>query len=177
MTIGEQITALLKREGGYSSDPTDRGGETNLGITWPTLKAAIKRGLVPPDTTIATLTTPQAHIIYETFYLIDPGISKLPRVLHPLMLDYGVNSGPAIAIKALQRVMGIKDDGVIGEMTLNKVATFNPNDLVKGVAKERARMIVRIVQNDLKRKLGEREFNKLQAKFLGGWVERVLDFL
>ena len=166
MNIGEQIAALLKREGGYVNDPTDSGGETNLGITSLTLKRAIADGIVPPDTTIKSLTPPLASTIYQTYYFWLPQFDELPEPLQPLMFDFGVNSGPAIAIRKLQKVLGLKEDGVIGKETLAKVKTIDPQALVKGVIRERVRMIANLVQKRPK-----------DIKFLEGWLMRALDFL
>ena len=40
------LKTVLGFEGGYSNDPDDRGGETNLGITEGTYARAKKAGLV-----------------------------------------------------------------------------------------------------------------------------------
>ena len=33
MNITDTITVLIQREGGYTNNPNDKGGETNFGIT------------------------------------------------------------------------------------------------------------------------------------------------
>ena len=58
----------FKWEGGYVNHPDDPGGETNMGVTWATLKKAIAAKLVPPDTTIKDLTKGQVVIIIKYFY-------------------------------------------------------------------------------------------------------------
>jgi lysozyme family protein len=159
MTIGEQITELLKKEGGYSNDKADSGGETNFGIS----KKAY------PDLDIKNLTEAQARAIYEQDYSIKPGINKLPKIIQPFLFDYAVNSGPIIAIKALQRAIGVNPDGVVGPKTIDRINTYNDaalTRLLNTLITARCRMICNLVQRRPK-----------DVKFLEGWVMRVLSFL
>jgi len=154
--IGELITDLLKVEGGQTDDPTDSGGRTKFGIS----KKAF------PHLNIFDITEDQARDIYKDRYFRGPGFDKLPAEIQAAMFDYGVNSGPAIATKALQRVVGVNADGALGPMTLAQVATFPPADLLLGVTRERSRMLCNLVQRRPK-----------DVKFVEGWIMRALSFL
>ena len=63
---------ILNSEGGYVNDPTDRGGETNRGITLSALNTAKKQGLVSQNVTIKSLTDDldSVYIIYNQNYYI-----------------------------------------------------------------------------------------------------------
>ena len=155
--VGKMITALLEVEGGYVDDPLDSGGETNFGIS--------KRQF--PNLDIKGLTEAKARGIYERTYFYGPGYDKLPTYLQPIMFDYGVNSGPMIATKALQRVVRVKEDGVLGPKTLAAVEAYpEPERLVKKVAIERLTMLMRLVGRRPK-----------DVRFARGWVSRVMDFV
>jgi len=45
----------------------------------------------------------------------------LPGGLDLAVFDFAVNSGPARAVKTLQRIVGVPADGVMGAMTLDAV--------------------------------------------------------
>jgi lysozyme family protein len=152
------IVALLKREGGYTNDPQDSGGETKFGIS--------KRQF--PHLDIRNLTEEQAIEIYQRLYLDGPKISSLPTYLQPVMLDFAVNSGPMCAIQKLQKVLGVTEDGVIGPETLSKIDLTYADQrwLVNAVIAERVKMICSVVIKAPK-----------QLKFLRGWVNRAFEFL
>lgn len=150
------IAALLRREGGYSNDPKDRGGETNFGIS--------KRSF--PSLDIKHLTKEQAIAIYRARYLEGPKIHLLPESLQPLMLDFAVNSGQIVAINKLQKVLGVEVDGVIGPQTLSAAHAAEIRGLINALVAERVRMICSIVIKA-----------PAQLKFLSGWVNRAFEFL
>lgn len=156
MTTADMIAALLGREGGYSNDPQDAGGETKFGIS--------KKQF--PHLDIKALTQDQAADIYTSRYLVGPRINLLPIDLQPQLLDFAVNSGPSIAIMKLQLALGIAADGVIGEQTIAFAHCADPRTINNRVCAERLKMLAGIVS----RAPG-------QVKFLKGWVNRALEFL
>lgn len=85
---------VLKWEGGYSNHPKDPGGETNLGITWRTLRTAIERGIVPADTTIRNLTVPLASLIYKAFYFDQYNCGKYELPMAVAVFDAFVQHNP-----------------------------------------------------------------------------------
>lgn len=150
------IAALLQREGGYSNNPTDRGGETKWGIS--------KRQF--PHLDIPNLSEQEAIEIYEKLYLVGPRISSLPTYLQPLILDFAVHSGPRCAIQKLQIVLHTDVDGEIGPQTLAAVHAVEERWLVNAVIAERVKMIASIVIKA-----------PSQLKFLRGWINRCYEFL
>lgn len=102
------VGLLINRiEGGYVNDPQDPGGATKYGIS----QAAF------PDTNIANLTVPQAIDFYYTGYWLPSGADSLPVGLDLWVFDCAVNSGPGTAVKMLQQVAGVAQDGVMGPVT------------------------------------------------------------
>jgi len=102
------LEVILKSEGGYVNDPHDAGGETNMGIS--------KRAF--PDVDIKNLTKEHASAIYKKYYWNKVQADQLPSGLDLVVFDSAVNSGPAQATKWLQRAIGVRDDGVLGPVTL-----------------------------------------------------------
>jgi len=113
---------VLASEGGYVNHPKDPGKATNMGITIGTLRAW--RGGRVTNEDVKNLSKEEALSIYKRQYWDNMQCSSLPLGLDYLVLDYGINSGPARSIKDLQRTVGAADDGVMGKFTLNAIMEF-----------------------------------------------------
>jgi lysozyme family protein len=126
------IDSLIGREGGYSNNPSDAGGETMWGITATTARA---HGYSGP---MAAMPRQIAVEIYLQRYVIDPGFGQVhalsPRLAEELV-DTGVNMGPKFATTTLQRFLAALNrqgrdypdltvDGVLGAATLSALKTF-----------------------------------------------------
>lgn len=132
----EQCLALvLKHEGGFSNNPKDPGGMTNLGVTkkvwekWvghPVDEAAI-RGLGPAD----------VEPLYKEFFWDKIKANDLPLGVDYACFDFAVNSGVPRAIKTLQKAVGVNADGVIGPATLAAIESQNPRDLATEICEIR----------------------------------------
>lgn len=113
---------VLAHEGGYVDHPKDPGGATNMGITFKTLQAWRGRKITKQD--VKNLTRAEALAIYKAQYWDTMQCSRLPLGLDYMVMDYGVNSGPARAVKDLQRVVGSADDGILGAKTVEAVSLY-----------------------------------------------------
>ena len=106
------IKFILKAEGGYVNDPKDAGGETKYGIS--------KRAF--PQYDIKNLTVDQAKQIYYNCYYKPCKADKIePELLALQVFDFAVNAGISRAIKAIQRVAEVKQDGILGTITFAKL--------------------------------------------------------
>lgn len=125
MTIDEIIDDILRAEGGYVNDPKDAGGETNWGITIATARANGYNGPMrdmPKET---------ARAIYRKQYVEAPGFAALIPISPAIaaeLVDTGVNMGPAVAGRFLQRALNalnrngadwgdVAVDGIVGRRT------------------------------------------------------------
>jgi lysozyme family protein len=54
-----------------------------------------------------------------------------PSGLDWAVFDWGVNSGMARPVKALQRIVGVKPDGGMGPQTLRAIANFDSKSLIE----------------------------------------------
>ena len=113
---------VLASEGGYVNHPRDPGKATNMGITIATLSAW--RGTKVTNEDVRNLRQAEALAIYKAQYWDTVRADLLPLGLDYLTFDYAVNSGPARAIKDLQRTVGADGDGVIGQKTLSKIREY-----------------------------------------------------
>jgi lysozyme family protein len=121
--LGKSLDLMFGSEGGYSNRPTDSGGPTKYGITHKTLAAY--RGVASVGAAqVKALTRDEAEAIYRKSYWSQSGGSILPDGLDYAAFDFGVNSGPATAIKTLQKLVGVNPDGVVGVQTESAVKRY-----------------------------------------------------
>jgi lysozyme family protein len=114
------IDLILSNEGGYVDDPQDPGGATNYGITRATLSAF--RGRVVTKDEVRSLRVDEATTIYRQNYWNTVRADELPAGLDLAVFDCAVNSGPKRAALLLQQALGLKQDGIIGPVTLEAAA-------------------------------------------------------
>lgn len=129
----EQIVDdIIATEGGYVNHPSDKGGETNYGITVAVARVNGYRG------NMRDLTKDDARAIYFAEYWRRPNFDKVFDIA-PLvgieLLDCGVLSGTVTAGKWLQTCLNrlnmreklyrdLKVDGYIGPATLGALEDY-----------------------------------------------------
>lgn len=126
-SIREIIDEIIRVEGGYVDHPNDPGGATKYGITEKVARAAGYKGHMR-DLPVTT-----AYDIYYKDYVVKPGYHRLAEIdpaVAAEVVDTGVNMGPSIAGKFLQRSLnalsgaGLAVDGAVGQRTVNALADF-----------------------------------------------------
>lgn len=154
------IDSIILREGGSkaTNDSSDRGGRTQYGISERSNPEAWKDGKVDYE---------EARKIYQRRYL-EPFKGLETYIFYEQLVDFGVTSGPRLAIQKLQEILGMEVDGIVGEETLAKVSESSSFSRVlnNNLLASRIKMIGRIVQK-----------NPSQVKFLSGWLNRALEFI
>lgn len=124
-TLDDALRLTFGDEGGYSNVETDAGGPTKYGITHKTLAA--HRGVPKVSAEqVKALTLAEAAEIYRQGYWTQSGGDLLPKGLDYAVFNSGVMSGPARAVKILQRVVGVVEDGNAGLQTLKAVEAYPP---------------------------------------------------
>ena len=120
-SIKKIIDLILAREGGYVNNSTDKGGETNYGITIATARRNGYAGAM------RDLPRDKAVDIYYREYVVNPGFDRIIEISESIaaeVIDTGVNIGCPKSAKLLQRVISavgdnhIEADGMIGPSTL-----------------------------------------------------------
>jgi lysozyme family protein len=152
------IGKVLGHEGGYVNDASDRGGETKYGISKRTY----------PDLDIKSLTREQAKAIYRRDFWERYKYCQIgDQVISAKLLDLSINMGPNSAHRLLQRALkangcsDIKEDGIIGRMTLAAVNRVDASALLAAIRSEAAGYYRLIVAS-----------KPDQNKFLQGWLNR-----
>ena len=158
--MSDLIDDIIAREGGAkaTNNPKDKGGRTQYGIAEHANPKAWQDGKV---------TYEEARAIYDAKYVRGPGFDKVTdEKLQAQLVDFGVTSGPSIAIAKVQGILKVDQDGILGPKTLSAINSSDPVILSNKLALERVKMIGRIVAK-----------NPSQATFLNGWLNRALEFM
>jgi hypothetical protein len=129
------VSVTLAQEGGFSADPNDPGGATNLGITRATLEAWRGKPVTPED--VRNLTKAEAVEIYRSNYWNPARCADLPDGVDLMVFDFAVNSGPRTAVKALQRSVGVTEDGSVGPNTLRAAKAAPAPDVIHAIGQRR----------------------------------------
>lgn len=162
------IDEIIRREGGFVNNQSDRGGPTNYGITAKTLGEYRKLCRDATVNEVKYLTESEARDIYQDEYITKPGFLAISyEPLRELLIDSGVNSGTNRAARWLQTALGMAViDGVVGQKTINAINASDQKDVYYKVVGGRLRHLGRLITKD-----------QSQAAFAAGWMNRVSEFL
>ena len=181
------LPIILKWEGGFVNDPADSGGATNKGVTLATYKAYRKAHKMKPPTVedLKRITDDEVLAILKEFFWDKMQADEIKnQSIANLCVNTLWGSGKGY-IKTIQSVLGVKQDGVVGPVTLAKINGWQPQkDLFDRLWWRRKKFFEDIVATSVKayeKKIGrpamEREKLKYTNKrFLRGWLNRLNDF-
>ncbi|WP_312944073.1 glycosyl hydrolase 108 family protein [Agrobacterium sp.] len=156
---GACLDFTLQAEGGLSKDRKDPGNWTGGKVGVGTFKGT-KYGISAasfPHLDIANLTLSDVKPLYKIRYWDAVGGDSLPAGFDLAVWDYGVNSGPARALREAQAIVGAKVDGKIGPETITKSATAG----------------VKHIQSLCARRLSFMRYLKIWSINKNGWSARV----
>lgn len=117
-SFDEAFEELMQREGGYSNNPADPGGETMWGVTARVARASGYTGPMrelPRDT---------AKAICKRLYWDPLRLDEVPALMGFTVLDANYNGGHAVLW--MQQASGAKADGILGPATLAAVRAVDP---------------------------------------------------
>lgn len=133
--FGVAFNSMIKHEGGFVNHPKDPGGMTNLGVTkkvWDDWT-----GGDADEQEMRSLTPDKVAPLYKKRYWDAIKGDDLPSGIDLCVFDCAVNSGVSRAVRILQRILGVKDDGVIGAVTISAVTAIPVDDLIERYTEER----------------------------------------
>ncbi|MAD98719.1 MAG: putative glycosyl hydrolase [Prokaryotic dsDNA virus sp.] len=117
----EKVTEwVLVHEGGYVNHPEDPGGATNMGVTQRVYDGWRRRKGMPIQS-VKKITKDEVVAIYKDQYWDKVWGDHLPSGLDYSVYDFAINSGPSRAIKFLQRILGVTQDGIMGNVTFSAI--------------------------------------------------------
>lgn len=136
------LSAVLKHEGGYVNHPQDPGGATNKGVTLTNYRRFVKKGGTVED--LKRITDEQVTTVYRRHYWDRVKGDDLPSGIDYAVFDFGVNSGPDRAIKYLQAVLGVAQDGAIGPVTLAAARKADARSVINRLCDDRMAFLKRL---------------------------------
>ena len=134
------LAFTFKEEGGYSDDPADPGGATNMGITLATYRQWSDNPNLGA-LQVEDLSERTARAIYRSLYWNPLRADALPAGVDLSVFDMGVNAGIWGSARLLQRALGFTGeevDGCVGPETLGAAAKCDPRTLVNDLAERQA---------------------------------------
>lgn len=155
----------LRNEGGFVSNPLDRGHATNFGITTQTLSEFLARPATEDD--IKNITMEQVRGIYQPRYWNQVAGDKLTyQAVATALFDMAVLQGARQAVKLAQRIAKVVDDGMMGAKTVSAINALDPLTFITALSLASARFFASIVIRD-----------NVQEVFLDGWLVRAYRML
>ena len=165
--VNKLVPHILKWEGGFVNDPDDLGGATNKGVTFKTYKLYRNRkGLpIPSVGDLKRLSNDEFTDILKTmFWDACRADSIQSQSVANAIVDWAWHSGTTTATKEIQRVLEVKADGIIGNITLSAINSQSPLPLFGKIKAARVKYIERICKS--------RPENQ---KYYRGWMNRIND--
>lgn len=171
------MQSVYKDEGGYVNDKTDRGGETNFGVT---IETARQNGYLGPmrDFPKHCYDKPVcADVVYNKRYIEGPGFKPMlaiePAVADKL-INTGINMGPAWPTSWFQ--LAIKASGVPvdtdARMGPGTVAAYKTMQIRYGKVRACNIVLDALIAGQLRRYEGIIRRAPSQAKYRNGWTTR-----
>lgn len=136
---------ILVHEGGKINHPEDPGGRTNQGVTQRVYDGWRQRKRLPLRS-VYDMEPRERDDIYKKQYWDAVKGDLLPQGVDYVLMDGAVNSGPVQSIKWLQRALGVKADGVLGEATLGALMALNDMDALIEKILERREAFLRALR-------------------------------
>ena len=179
MTDTDIIAQVIKDEGGdkYTNSINDPGKSTKWGITIPALTdwrgASTNVVNVPTAEDIKALTFDDAVSFYEWLLKSTKSGSIQNETVRWFVFDAAVHTGKTQAVKLLQRALGVKDDGLLGAVTLAAVPYLNGDKLCRLFAVEQMLFYGRLAAKNLND--ADKDGIPDQLEFLPGYLNRLAD--
>lgn len=172
------IDIILSHEGFYANVAGDRGGETYMGISRKAFPRWVGWQIIDQHKPLKynqhikddNLDDIVRRFYYNNFYIKLKVDNITDELISAHLLDHAVNTGLKNGVRVLQRAINemsaptIKVDGIIGQITLDKINELDNEELAEYIVMHRRKYYQAIVKK-----------SPSQKKFLKGWLRRVDD--
>lgn len=178
---------ILKWEGGFVNDPADAGGATNMGVTIATWRNVgyDKDGdgdIDVRDLKLLSETDVKNRVLKPHYWDRWKADQIQSQKVANILVDWVWGSGKH-GIVIPQRLLGVKDDGIVGNKTLSAVNFADPDQLFEAIFQARVdffnditRTSIAKYEKKIGRKATESELMKhTNKRFLKGWLNRLND--
>lgn len=156
-------------EGGTVDHPDDPGGFTHAGVT-AAAGANYRRRMGLPPKRVDLWTAAEIDAFYRDDYWNGVNGELLPWGVDLATFDFGVNSGPSRAARYLQSVASVGQDGRIGPVTLNAVASMNGKVVVQKLCGKRLSFVQGLSTFKVFGRGWSRRIADIEAKGVAMWL-------
>ena len=145
------FSSMLRSEGfgirkdnpyGFSDNPRDPGGVTQIGVTLRAWEDWVSHPVTVAD--MKALRPETVKPFYKTKYWDAISADGLPDGIDYAAFDLAVNSGASLAARYLQSIAGVATDGVIGPVTLAAIAKKKPKEVIHELCVMRINFLKRL---------------------------------
>ena len=136
------LELVLKEEGGYVNNPKDPGGMTNLGVTKRAWEAWMQRSVTEAE--MRGLTPEAVGAFYKAQYWDKICGDQLPKGLDYAAFDLAVNSGASRAIRYMQQLAGVPQDGILGPKSLEAIREADVRHMADAICELRIDFLRRL---------------------------------
>jgi lysozyme family protein len=184
--VNKLLPFILKWEGGFVNDPADAGGATNKGVTIATWRSVgyDKDGdgdIDVDDLKALTVEDVRDRVLKPHYWDRWKADGINSQKIANILVDWVWASGKW-GIVIPQRILGVADDGIVGEKTLAAVNAADPDALFEKILTARKAFIFDIVNRSIEayeQKLGRAATEKellahTNLRFKKGWMNRIL---
>ena len=178
---------ILKWEGGFANDPAARGGATNEGVTIATWRSCgydkdgdgdIDVGALRLLTNADVMNRVLKPFFWDRWHADAIKSQKVANIL----VDWVWGSGKH-GIVIPQRLLGVKDDGIVGNKTIAAVNMQDQDKFFNKVYNARVQFLKSIAASSVRqyeRKVGRtatkaERLKFTKERFLKGWLNRLAD--
>ena len=158
----QYIPTLKKWEGGLVCHPKDPGSWTNCGVTLATFRQFYGKDKTVDD--LKKMTSYQWEAIMRTYWNRCRGDQIESQSIAEIFVDWHINAG-VNAIKQVQKLFCITQDGLVGPVTLKYLNSPNREIIFNRIKDAREQYYYTLVRK-----------NRSLAVFLNGWLNRTRSF-
>jgi lysozyme family protein len=160
---------VLKYEGGFANDPNDHGGATNIGVTLSTFQSVgydnNHDGHIDIED-LKLLTTDEAMAICKKGYWDSWKADFINnQSIAETLVEWIWGSG-RWGIIIPQRLLGVPDDGLVGQHTLDAINGANQKWLHEKIRLAKLDFIANLIKT-----------HPDQEKFRDGWIRRINEYV
>ena len=169
------LNCTLSKEGKYSNDPSDNGGETYKGIArkshadwagWTIIDKCKTAPDFPKSLEKSAELQELVFNLYHHDYWLPLKADQIRmQTVADSIFDFAVNAGVKTSIEIVQKMLDIKVDGLVGTVTLSHINTSDEKHFLSS-----------LTVNKLKYYMDTIRRRPTNRKFLLGWLSRSLSF-